>query len=177
MTRISTKKTILSALMIALVFLTTRFTTIPLAVGYFNIGDVAIMTAAILLGRYSGFLAGSIGSCLADIASGYWIYVPITFVVKGIEGFVAGVLASPGDNQRQSDMQRIVAVIAAAVIMVAGYFIAELYVLKLVDNTFGYATAIKNVLPNLIQGGISSVVAYLLSTVLVKVKGIRQVIN
>lgn len=177
MNTISTRKTILSALMIALVFLATRFTTIPLAVGYFNIGDVAIMTAAILLGKYSGFLAGSIGSCLADIASGYMIYAPITFVVKGIEGFIAGLLAAPGEGHRQGDVQRVVAVVAAAIVMVAGYFFAELYVLKLVDNTFGYAAAIKNVVPNLIQGGISSVVAYLLSTVLLRVNGIRQALS
>jgi len=36
-------------------------------------------------GRKSGFLAGAIGSSVADIAMGYQHFAPVTFVVKGFE--------------------------------------------------------------------------------------------
>jgi len=62
------------------------------AVGPFNLGDSVIIIAAVLLGRKSGFLAGAIGSSVADIAMGYQHFAPVTFVVKGFEGFVAGLV-------------------------------------------------------------------------------------
>lgn len=78
----------INGLMIALVFVVTRFTSIPTPVGYFNIGDVAIMVTAVLLGKNSGFAAGAIGSAIADISSGYYIFAPVTFIIKGLEGYV-----------------------------------------------------------------------------------------
>ena len=63
--RITTKKLVLCALMTAIVFLIT-FTPFlqipsPMTQGYYNIGDAAIMIAAILLGRRVGFIAGGVG--------------------------------------------------------------------------------------------------------------------
>jgi len=54
-----------------------------IALVFFNLGDSVIIIAAVLLGRKSGFLAGAIGSSVADIAMGYQHFAPVTFVVKG----------------------------------------------------------------------------------------------
>lgn len=164
----STKKIALNGLMIALVFLVTYFTKIPGPVGPFNIGDAAIMVGAILLGRNSGFLAGAVGSALADVAMGYAFFSPITFVVKGLEGYIVGVIGSRGDKTAPGELMRIVAVVAGAVIMVGGYFLGEAYVLSLFDKTFGYVKAMQDLYFNIVQGVASAVVGYALSTLLAR---------
>ena len=67
---------------------------VPATKGYFNIGEVIVYTTAILLGPFIGAIAGGVGSMLADIILGYSIYAPGTLVIKGLEGFIVGFLAS-----------------------------------------------------------------------------------
>lgn len=170
MNKISTRKIVLNGLMIALVFLATRFTSFPgpIPPGYINFGDIVIMTAAILLGRNTGFLAGSIGSMLADISYGAFIFAPVTFIVKGLEGYIVGVLASPANGKNKKNTARVTAVVVGAAVMVIGYFIAEWAILGIFDEAFGYTAAIAELPLNLIQGSVSAVVGYIFSTLLVK---------
>ena len=67
---------------------------VPATKGYFNVGEVVVYTTAILLGPVIGAIAGGVGSMLADIILGYTIYAPGTLVIKGVEGFIVGFLAS-----------------------------------------------------------------------------------
>lgn len=172
MKKINTKQIVLSGLMIALVFLGTYLTRIPtpLPGGYFNMGDAVIMVAAIVVGRTAGLAAGAIGSFIADmVAYGFLPFAPITFVVKGLEGLIIGLIASSGISGRGQGQRRMVlAVIVGAVIMVAGYFAAEAYVLSIFNKDFGIAAAVSELVPNLIQGGLSAVVGYALSTLLLR---------
>ena len=84
-TRSTTSALVLTAVLIALATLFTMYTKIPVPGirGYFNVGDVVIMTSALLLGRKYGAYIGAIGPALADLFLGYAVFVPITFVVKG----------------------------------------------------------------------------------------------
>lgn len=166
MQSISTKRIVLNGLMIALVFLTTRFTAIPVGIGYFNIGDVAIMITAVLLGRNSGFLAGSIGSALSDALSPFSYYAPITFVVKGLEGYIMGSIAYSAGATKKGEITRIVAVVAGVVFMIAGYFIGDFYVLRFVGQNYGLTTAVGNLPTNVVQASASAVVGYILTTIL-----------
>lgn len=164
----NTRKLVYSGVSIALVFLATMFTRIPGPVppGYINLGDSVIMLAAIFLGRGAGFAAGAFGSALADmVAPGGLIFAPITFIVKGIEGYVVGAMASGRGN---SGKKLIPALITGAVIMIGGYFLAELTVLKLFDPVFGLSAALAELPFNAIQGGISVVIVLLLSSLLEK---------
>jgi len=70
--------------------------------GYFNVGDVVIMTSALLLGRKYGAYIGAIGPALADLFLGYAVFVPITFVVKGIEGYPKGLQPEEYDSSTAS---------------------------------------------------------------------------
>lgn len=171
MMKISAKKIVLNGLMVALVFLATYFTHIPspLPGGYFNLGDTAIFAAAIVLGRNSGLLAGALGSFLADMAFGSFLFAPVTFVVKGFEGYIAGAIASCRSGKHAGELCRIMAVAAGAAVMVAGYFLAEATVLQLFDKTFGLAAAMLELPTNLAQGGLSAIVGYALSTLLLRV--------
>jgi len=90
----STKKIVFTAIGAALVFLGTVAISIyiPETKGYFNIGESMVYTIALLFGPTIGGVAGGLGSALADIALGYYHYAPATFVIKFIEGFLAGYI-------------------------------------------------------------------------------------
>lgn len=179
MTGVSNKKVVLAGLFIALVFLSTYFTRIPgpIPPGYINFGDAVIMVAAILFGKSYGFFAGSIGSALADIVSpGGFIYAPITFIVKGLEGYITGLIASRQVGMDSKSTIRIVSIVVGAVIMVAGYFLGEMYVLRIFDSQFGYTAAAADLPFNLIQGGVSSVIGYMLVVILDKA-GVKRILG
>lgn len=169
----SVRKLALNGLMIALVFLATYFTRIPtpLPGGYFNLGDAVIMLAAAFLGPVGGLIAGGIGSCFADVAAGALIFAPITLVVKGIEGLVVGMIAVKYIRSKEGrhTASLVAALVVGAIIMVAGYFSGEAFILSIFDRTFGVTAAAGELVANLIQGGLSAVVAYFLILVLSKV--------
>jgi uncharacterized membrane protein len=60
---------------------------------YFNLGEAIIYLTALLYGGAAGALIGGVGSALADIIGGYPVWAPITFVIKGLEGFIVGTVA------------------------------------------------------------------------------------
>ncbi len=93
---------------------------VPQTGGYLNLGDAGVMLAGLLFGPLVGGLAGGIGSAAADLI-GYPFYAPITLVVKGLEGALAG-LGGPG----RGPAARAAALAAAGAEMVAGYLLAEL---------------------------------------------------
>ena len=176
--KISTRRIVLTALMMALVFIITYlpFLHIPSPVppGYFNIGDAAIMIAAILLGRKSGLAAGAIGAALADLAYGAFIFVPITFIVKGLEGYVVGAIAHRKADREPDYIRRVIAVAAGALIIVAGYFILELTFYRMIDKSLAVAAIISEVPGNLVQGVVSAVAAYIFIAILDKTNVMKK---
>ena len=83
------------ALFIAFVAIAT-FISIKWPAGYFNLGEVAIYLVALLCGPVAGAIAGAIGSALTDTFLGYFIpWAPLTFVIKGLEGYLVGRFAKP----------------------------------------------------------------------------------
>lgn len=171
------KKIVLNGLMIALVLLVTYFTKIPGPVGYFNLGDVVIIIAAVILGKSSGFIAGAFGSALADIFSGHIIFAPITFLVKGLEGFLVGyIIHSLGRKlQIKEAVTRIIAIVVGCVFMVLGYFLSEMYILGFFSSEYGLAQALIELPINAVQGGVSIVVGYVITTQLTKIKALKHI--
>ena len=102
--RFSTKKLVLSALFAALACVATMSIRIPTpgTGGYIHPGDAIVILCGVFLDPVSAFLAAGIGSCMADLLGGYFIYVPITFVIKGLVAFsashVCGRLRAKGMN-------------------------------------------------------------------------------
>jgi uncharacterized membrane protein len=116
----------LSAMMAALVTVSTYAIQIPVPAtnGYINIGDVMVFTSALVFGPLVGGIAGGLGSSVADMLGGYWTFVPVTFVVKGLEGLVSGLI-SDGHHVTKDAL----AVLAGGIVMISGYFLAETYLL------------------------------------------------
>lgn len=89
-----TKFVAMSATFTALVFIATAVFQLAITAtnGYFNFGESMVYLSAIVGGPLVGLVAGAVGSALSDIITGYGIYAPGTFVIKGLEGYVAGYL-------------------------------------------------------------------------------------
>ena len=126
---------------------------VPATQGFINIGDAGVMITGLLFGPIIGGIAGGIGSALADIFLGYTIYAPATLIVKGLEGFIVGLIANPKKNYKKLNFRDVLAVIIGGAVMVIGYFVYELYL-------FGFHAAIyESILNGTIQFGVSVIVA------------------
>ncbi|MGM9858973.1 MAG: ECF transporter S component [Bacilli bacterium] len=86
------KKMCLVALFAAITFIITFFLQIPISngAGYLNLSDAIILLAACIIDPVSGAIVGAIGAGLADLFSGYGMYVPFTIVIKALEALIAG---------------------------------------------------------------------------------------
>lgn len=87
-----TKRIAFSAIFCALIFVATAFIKVPVAIGYFNLGDAFLLISAVCCGPFGGAIGGMIGCALADVIGGYAVYAPFTLVVKGVEGLICGLL-------------------------------------------------------------------------------------
>lgn len=134
---------------IALVAVFTLAVRIPSIHGYVNFGDIMIFVIAAILGKKFGFVAGGLGSALADIIGAYFIFAPATFVIKGVEGLLLAILYEKISNK---NLGTLIAGIIAASEMVLGYFVYEYFM-------FGYAAAAGSVFGNVMQGSISLIIA------------------
>jgi uncharacterized membrane protein len=164
MKKITTKQLTLIAMFVALTTVATMTIQVPIPAtkGYVNIGDTILICAGLLLGKAAGGMTGSIGSALADIISGYAYYAPITFVVKGIEGYLAGYL------KEKTSLYSVVCALIAGVVMALGYFLAEGIIL------YNFPTAVASLIPNLLQGIGGALLASLLYKALEKTKFMSQ---
>lgn len=79
----STKQLSLAAVMLASVFVVTRFIQIPIPLGYFNVGNSVILLFLLFLGNWYGIAASAIGSALADLTS-YPVYTIPTLIIKAL---------------------------------------------------------------------------------------------
>ena len=86
----TTHQIVTAALLAALVCVATMLIKIPSPLkGYLNLGDGIVLLCGWFLSPVYGFLAAGIGSGLADLFAGYVIYVPATFVIKGVMAVIA----------------------------------------------------------------------------------------
>jgi uncharacterized membrane protein len=113
--------------MIAVIFVLTYSTKIPIGPGgYVHLGDTAIFFTSFIFGPVVAGIAGAFGTSFSDLASGYANYAAGTFIIHGLQGLVAGLIAWRGGLNRM-----IMGAIAGAAILVGGYFIYDWLILQL----------------------------------------------
>lgn len=157
----------LAGLFTALVYLLTAFLSIPYPghAGYLNLGDMLIMLAAFLLGPRWGVLIGVIGSGLADLTLGYPIYLPFTFLAKGGEALIVGLLTKKRKHRRLWPL----VFLCASLFMVLGYLPAYL----LIDRTLSLCS-VYDLVQALIATLLTSILAPLLDHQLSKARMIKK---
>ena len=145
------KKLVFYAMAIALTCVATMALAMPnflVVNGYINLGDTMVILSGLIFGRVGGMIAGGIGSALADILLAFPLYAPITLLVKGLEGFIAGLFK----NKKKKKYIGLVAILSA-IWMVVGYFLFEMIFL------YGFKGAIANLVGNLTQALVGALLA------------------
>lgn len=154
-----TQKIVTAAMLAALACVATMIIKIPSPMkGYLNLGDCVVLLAGWVLSPVYCFLAAGIGSALADIFSGYVIYAPATFVIKGLMAIIAYYLFKLISNKIGNLPSRIISGVAAELIMVFGYFIFEGFL-------YGFIPSAVNIPANAVQG----VAGLIIGTLLIKI--------
>lgn len=163
----STFRYVMAALFAALTCVATYFIHIPVPMvnGYANLGDAVILLSAFLFPSTPTMIAAGIGAALADALSGYMVYVPGTFVIK------IGVFLIAMQIAKRGELFRAVAAIAAELFMVLGYLVYESVFMGLGAGALG------SIPGNLIQAGVSAVVALVLLPALMRSNGIQKYVN
>lgn len=163
------KKLILAALFAALSCVATMSIRIPTpgTSGYIHPGDAIVILSGVILGPVWGFLAGGIGSALSDLIGGYFIYVPITFVIKGLVALASGLLYQKvGKNQKSRYIAVILGGVADIILVAGGYFVCEFFI-------YG-AGAAASIPANIIQGVGGLVISCILYPILISIPNVRQ---
>jgi uncharacterized membrane protein len=104
----------------------TLFIRIPLpSKGYFNFGDVAVVFSGLFLGARGGFIAGGIGSALADILAGFPSFAPLTLLAKGLEGLLCGIAKNKSGFAKYAFLS--LGVTTMVVVYFAGFSFIKMY--------------------------------------------------
>lgn len=116
-----TRTLVMAGLFAALGCVATLLLQVPSPTGgYLNLGDTVVILGAYLLGPVFGAVAGGVGPALADLLSGYAIYVPATLVIKAAMGLLAAVLYRTAGRRGM-----VLCGGAAEAVMVAGYWLFD----------------------------------------------------
>ena len=149
----ATRKLIAASMLAALVCIATMVIKIPSPLkGYLNLGDGFVLLAGWLLPPWLGFLAAGLGSALADLFSGYAVYIPATFLIKGLMALFAHLCARfiakklPG---------RSLGALLAELWMILGYFLFE-------GILYGFGPSLVNIPANGVQGIAGMIIGLLL---------------
>lgn len=152
------------AIFSALIFILTVIIRVPVPTtqGYINIGDIGVMFTGLLFGPIIGGFAGGIGPAIADLI-GYPIFTFPTLLIKGLEGFIVGLISNPKNKNFRIDYKDIIAVIMGGIIMVSGYFLVEAFIFGL-----GIWVALTEVPGNMFQFLFGTIGSILLVTIMRK---------
>ncbi len=135
--------------MFAAMICACTFISVPLPIGYFNLGDIVILAAAYIIG-FPAAISAAVGAALADVLMGYTVYAPATAIIKGLCVVIACVILLAtkklANNRGLSIARYVIASLAAEAFMVLGYFFFEALILS-------YGTgALASIPGNCIQG-------------------------
>lgn len=152
------KQIALDAMFVALTLVFTAFVNIQIpsfggAGGLIHLGNVPLFIAAMIYGKRTGALAGALGMGLFDILSGWAAWAPCTIITCGLMGFVVGMIC----KNHKSMGAKLLAVLAALGIKLAGYFIFEGFIMG-----SGAAAALKSVPGNVIQITVAAIIVFIL---------------
>lgn len=155
------KEMTIGAMFISLTLVFTAFLNIQLPAtmgGLIHLGNIPMFIAAMLFGKKQGAIAGGVGMALFDLLSGWTLYAPCTLVVVGVMGYVVGLICTKANNQKTSKRMaiRMIAMLVACVIKVAGYYVYEVFLYK------SFVVPVASIPGNIMQILIAAVIVMLI---------------
>lgn len=156
-----TQMIVLTALFAALTCTATMIIRIPTpgTGGYIHPGDALVILCGLILGPGYGFLAAGLGAALSDLIGGYTLYVPATFIIKGLVACLSALLYRRLAHLPKGRFLGVVCGGAIDTVLVTGgYFCFESLI-------YG-SGALASVPANIIQGIAGLIIALILSPAL-----------
>ena len=158
------KKLTVSALLAALACVATMVIKIPSPLhGYINLGDCMVLLAGWILAPGYGFLAAGLGSALADLFSGYAMYAPATFLIKGAMALIAFACFKLMNKRFGRLPSQIIGAVLAEIVMVLGYYVFEGFM-------YGFIPSAVNIPANAVQGTAGLILGIILVKVFERLK-------
>jgi uncharacterized membrane protein len=116
-------------LLTALVFVATSFINIRLPIaasgGLVHLGTAMLVIASIVFGKEKGAIAGAVGMAIFDLSSGWALWAPFTFVIRGVMGYILGAISYSNNKNGDNNIINIFAVIISGIWMIGGYYLTE----------------------------------------------------
>lgn len=168
--KLNFKKVVMAALFAALACVATMSIRIPTpgTGGYIHPGDAIVILSGVLLGPVYGFLAAGIGSAMADLLGGYFLYVPITLIIKGLIALISGIIYRKiGTTKNTRFLAVILGGVTDIVLVAGGYFICEYFM-------YGMGAA-ASIPANLIQGFGGLIISAVLYPILIAIPDVRRI--
>lgn len=165
-----TKVLVMTALFAALACVATMSIRIPTpgTGGYIHLGDSIVILCGVFLNPAAAFLAAGLGSCMADLLGGYFIYVPITFFIKGLVALAAGYLYRFLSRKTKTPYPAVAACgIIDILLVTGGYGICEVFL-------YGAGAALASVPANMIQGISGLIISCVIFPLLYAIPDIKQ---
>lgn len=163
-----TKTLIFTALFAALACVATMVITIPTPTGGFvHLGDGIALLCGWLLGPLFGGVAAALGGMLADLFSGYPLYAPATFLIKGGMAVIAYFTYQLMKKHHLAAL--ILGGVLGEIFMILGYFVYEMTVCG-----YGFG-ALTGVPANVAQGVMGVISGVILLEVMNKTKLARKI--
>lgn len=136
----------LVAVMASVTCVFTLVVRLPIAPtrGYIHLGDVAATFSSLAFGPWFGILIAGGGTALADLIGGFPHWAPLTFLIHGLQGFIAGFVARLGYHKPG---HLFLGALLGEIIVVAGYFLVEI-------PLYGLPAALAELPGNAIQGAV-----------------------
>ena len=164
MKKTNTQEIVITSMMAALCCVATMIIKIPTPpYGYINLGDCVVLLCGWLLSPWYAFFAAGAGSALADIFSGYMVYTPATFFIKGLMAIIFNRCLFLLGKKSKNKFSIIVSGIIAELTMVTGYFLFEGFL-------YGFLVALTSVPGAFVQGTFGLILGVLLIKLFEKTK-------
>lgn len=162
----NTKDLVLTGLLTALVFIFTRFINIRLPIsingGLIHMGNVMLFVTAIVFGKRKAAISGAVGMGLFDILSGWALWAPFTFVVRGVMGYIIGMFAEKGEGKNVG--LNLFGIVLGGIWMLLGYYLTEVI---LYGN---WLTPFTSIYGNMIQIVIGAIIGIPVAMALIRAK-------
>ncbi|MDD5935113.1 MAG: ECF transporter S component [Clostridiales bacterium] len=157
----------ITALFMALTCIFTMVIRVPIPLGYAHLGNSIIFLAVFYFSTTGGIIAGSIGSAMADLLSGFSQWIIPTLIIKAALAFTAAVIGKKKQQWKLFSLRTIIAVTLSMAVMVIGYTVSGAIMYG------GIAAGLAST-PGLIAEGVVNIIAFYLFAAAfskVKVKG------
>ncbi len=155
-----------AALFASLIFAGTQFVKVPLSFGYGHLGDCFVLLVGIFIESPYATASAVVGSVLADILSGYAVYLPATLVAKLSMVSIVKAVIRVGKKDKFSFVPFLTGAMLAEMTMIICYFAYDTVL-------YGLGGALASLLGNAVQGVLAIVMATALISV-IRHSGLRK---